>query len=808
MRLDSLLRDIRFAFRIFQRSPAVALTVIGTLAIALGLNATAFSLFNAYVFRPAEVREPSTLYLASWENQRGARHLFSWRESEQFRRDMADIFTDTVAFRRQVLTRIDAQPLMGQLVSGNYFQMLGITAFRGRTLVPADTATPGGEPVVVISHAAWTRVFGADPAIVGRRIQIRGVQVEIVGVATEAFAGLDFLPYDFWAPVTMASAIEDGPNLFGPEQPQQVEIIGRLRPDRTEGAARAAVLRWAQQATLTAPTAMRAARPILESTATPITLSLEVALGFAPVAVAFGLVLLTAAANIAGLMLSRVTVRQREIAIRMSLGASRAHIVRQFLTESLLLALVASAIGFVLARGILDVGIRIVFASLPEVIGNYIRLLPIPPDLRVMAFMLGAAAATALLFGALPALQATRRAGTITTHGATPDARSSRLRHGLVIAQITVSALLIVTCGVLLRGAIRLADAEIGLRTQDMIEIQTGERSNAPLLATLRAHPLVSGITLTSHGVLSGGMMLIAAPEGTTAREEPAREERLPHKFVSPNYFDLLEIPITGGRTFTSAEASGGVPVVVLSREAADLMWPGQNPLGRAVRLSTDLLARGPRRQMFPVVEVIGVVGTVANMEASFRATIYLPTSEAALGNRLVVRTTGGVTAAARQIEEALDRADPGAIQRLITIEDLATAGLFPFRAASWLAGIIGVIALALTISGIYGVLSYAVARRTKEIGIRVALGATAQSIVGLILTQSLRLCAVGLAIGLALALALSILLSSVMVMMEAFDLIAFAAGIIIVVVACLAAAFHPARRASRVEPLVALRIE
>jgi predicted permease len=549
---------------------------------------------------------------------------------------------------------------------------------------------------------------------------------------------------------------------------------------------------------------MRAARPILESTATPITLSLEVALGFAPVAVAFGLVLLTAAANIAGLMLSRATVRQREIAIRMSLGASRAHIVRQFLTESLLLAVVASAIGFILARGILDLGIRIVFASLPDVIGDYIRLLPIPPDLRVMAFMLGAAAATALLFGALPALQATRRAGTIATHGATPDVRSSRLRHGLVVAQITVSALLIVTCGVLLRGATRLADAEIGLRTQDMLEVRTRERSNTTLLATLRAHPLVRGITLTSHGVLSAGTMLVAAPEGTTARQE-----RLPHKFVSPNYFDLLEIPILSGRTFTSAEASGGAPVVVLSKQAADLLWPGQNALGRAVRLNPDPLALGPRRQTFPVVEVIGVAGAVANgLEATFRATIYLPTSEATLGNRMVIRTTGGVAAATRQIEQALDRSDPGAIEQLMTIDDLATTRLFPFRAASWLAGIIGVIALALTISGIYGVLSYAVARRTKEIGIRVALGASAQSIVGLIVRQSLRLCTVGLAIGLSLALGLSALLSSVLVMMETFDPIAFGAGLVIVVTACLAAAFYPARRASRVEPLVALRIE
>jgi len=452
MRLESLWADIRFALRIFKRSPGVALTVICTLAVALGLNATAYSFFNAYVVTPAAVRDPGTLYQASWENQGGFVHRFSWTEAEAFGRDVAGVFPETYVSMPQLLARINGRPAMGELVTGNYFALLGVPAFRGRMLRPSDSEVPGREPVVVLSYAAWMRLFGGDPAAIGQQLQIRGVYVEVVGIAPEGFVGLDLVPRDFWAPLTLLPALEEGPSLFGPEQPQRLDVVGRLGPDQTEASARAAILTWAQRATASNPRDTQAAVSILQPAATPIALSFNVLLAFAPLAVAFGLVLLTAAANLAGLMLSRATVRQREIAIRLSLGASRARIVRQFLVESLLLALVASLAGFAVGWVTLDAGIRTVFATLPPVVADYIRLLPVTPDARVLAVLLAAGVGAAVLFGAMPALHATRHAGTITTQGATPDGRTSRLRHGLVVTQITVSALLIVTCGVLLRG--------------------------------------------------------------------------------------------------------------------------------------------------------------------------------------------------------------------------------------------------------------------------------------------------------------------------------------------------------------------
>jgi len=816
MRLESLWGDIRFAFRIFKRSPAVALTVIGTLAVALGLNATAYSFFNAYVVTPAAVHDPGTLYQASWENRGGFFHRFSWTEAAGFGRDMAGVFPETYVSMPQLLARVNGRPAMGELVTGNYFALLGVPAVRGRMLRPSDSEAPGREPVVVLSHAAWMRLFGGDPAAVGQQLQIRGVYVEIVGIGPEGFVGLDALPRDFWAPLTLLPALEEGPSLFGPEQPQRLDVVGRLGATQTKASARAAVLAWAQRTTASNPPEMQAVVAILEPAATPIALSFNVLLAFTPLMVAFGLVLLTAAANLASLMLSRATVRQREIAIRLSLGASRGRIVRQLFVESLLLALVGSLAGFALGRVTLDAGIRAVYATLPPVVADYIRLLPVVPDARVLAALIAAGIGTAVLFGALPAFHATRHAGTIASHGATPDGRTSRLRHGLVVAQITVSALLIVTCGVLLRGSVRLATTDLGLQTRDVIEVRTRNQSNETALATLRAHPLVRMVAAASGSTFDAGRLVIASDAlgrrslGGGGDAPSAAPVRMPQKLVSPGYFDVYEIGLVSGRHFTEAEASGRAPVVILSEQAAATLWPRQNAVGRLVRLAPDSRVPDAFKPPSPVVEVVGVARTVfTSWDQAKRATIYSPMPVAGSNLNMLVKTRGGnVSAAMRQIDADLRAAAPGVAEQIITAQDLVETRVYPFQAMSWAAGIIGGIALVLTISGIYGVLAYAVARRTKEIGIRVALGASAAGVVRLILKQSMRLCAIGLGIGLTLAVALSTALASTLVMMDTFDVAAFSAGIVIVIAACLVAAFYPARRAAGVEPMVALRIE
>ena len=804
MRLESLWGDIRFAFRIFKRSPGVALTVIGTLAVALGLNATAYSFFNAYVVKPVAVRDPGTLYRASWEDRGGLFHWLSWTEAEAFGRDMAAVFPETYISLPQLVTRINGRPALGELVTGNYFSQLGVPAFRGRMLQASDSAAPGREPVVVLSHAAWMRHFGGDPAAVGQQLQIRGVYVEIVGIAPEGFVGLDVLPRDFWAPLTLQPALEDGASLFGAEQPQRLEVVGRLGATQAEGSARAAVLAWASRLTASNPPETRAVVAILQPAATPIALSFNVLLAFMPLMVAFGLVLLTAATNLAGLMLSRATVRQREIAIRLSLGASRGRIVRQLFVESLLLALVASLAGFALGRVTLDAGIRAVYATLPSVAADYIRLLPVAPDARVLATLIAAGIGAAVVFGALPAVHATRRAGPIASHGPTPDRQTSRLRHGLVVAQITVSALLIVTCGVLLRGSARLATTDLGLETRDVIEVRTRNQSNETALATLRAHPLVRMVAAASESTFGAGRLVIASD----ADAPSAVSVRMPQKLVSPGYFEVYEIGLVSGRQFTEAEASGDAPVAILSESAAATLWPGQNAIGRLIRLAPDSRLPDSHKPPAPVVEVVGVARTVfTSWDEAMRATIYSPLSVAGSNLNMLVKIRGGnVSAATRQIDADLSAAAPGLV--IITAQDLAEMRVYLFQAMSLAAGIIGAIALVLTISGIYGVLAYAVARRTKEIGIRMALGESAAGVVGLIVKQAMRLCAIGLGIGVTLAVALSAALASTLVMMDTFDVIAFSAGIVVVIAACAIAAFYPARRAAGVEPWVALRIE
>ena len=639
----------------------------------------------------------------------------------------------------------------------------------------------------------------------------------IVGIAPEGFVGLDLLPRDFWAPLTLLPAFEEGPNLFGPEQPQRLDVVGRLGATQTEGSARAAVLAWARRATASNSPETQAVVAILQPAATPIALSLNVLLAFMPLVVAFGLVLLTAAANLASLMLSRATVRQREIAIRLSLGASRGRIVRQFLVESLLLALVASLAGFALGRVALDAGIRAVYATLPPVVADYIRLLPVVPDARVLTALIAAGIGTAVVFGGLPAFHATRHAGTIASHGATPDGRTSRLRHGLVVAQITVSALLIVTCGVLLRGSVRLATTDLGLQTRDVIEVRTRNQSNETALATLRAHPLVRTVAAASESTFGAGRLVIASDAlgrrslGGGGDAPSAVPVRMPQKLISPGYFDVYEIGLVSGRQFTEAEASGAAaPVVILSEQAAATLWPGQNAVGRLVPLAPDSRVPGAYKPPSPMVEVVGVARTVfTSWDQEMRATIYSPMSVAGSNLNMLVKIRGGnVSAAMRRIDADLSAAAPGVAQQIITAQDLVEARVYPFQAMSWAAGVIGGIALVLTISGIYGVLAYAVARRTKEIGIRMALGESAAGVVGLILKQSMRLCAIGLGIGLPLAVALSTALASTLVMMDTFDAAAFSAGIVIVIAACLVAAFYPARRAAGVEPWVALRIE
>jgi len=307
--VESALQDIRYALRSFRRSPGFVLTVAGTIALGLGLNLALFTLFNAYVLHPISIRDPYSLYSFTWADREGNGHAFSWDEYGQFEKEKP-AFSEVAAVQ-YVYTRVDGHVFQGQLVTGNYFQMLGVGAQLGRPLLPEDASAPGREPVIVLSYQAWHSIFGGRPDIVGTKIMVRGFPMEVVGVARKGFQDISEVPRDFWAPVTMAARLQDGPDLFGPDRPERLDIVGRLRSGQTVSGAKAMLTAWSQRMTLQAPDEHKAVGVLLHSKATSIPITPELLVAFSPLAAAFVLVLVLACTNVASMMLARATARPR-----------------------------------------------------------------------------------------------------------------------------------------------------------------------------------------------------------------------------------------------------------------------------------------------------------------------------------------------------------------------------------------------------------------------------------------------------------------------------------------------------------------
>jgi len=805
---DALRQDVRYAIRSFRRAPTFAITVVGTIALGLGLNTALFTMFDAYVLTPFAVRDPHSLYQIEWMSRDRQWHQFTWAQYEEFGRGNP-MFSETLAERHQLITRIEGHTVYALLVSGNYFQMLGVGAALGRTLGPADAVRPGGEAVVVLSYALWQRQFGGDPAIVGRTLLVQGHPCEVVGVAREGFVGLTLAPpHDLWLPITLAPRVEDGADVFGPDQPAHVGIVGRLRPGIGPQAAKAAVLTWAQHLTSAAPDDRKAESVLFESRATSIPLSPTLVMVFSPVLVGFGLVLLIACANVANMMLARGLARQREIGIRLTLGAARGRLVRQMLTESVLLAISAGAAGFLVSRAAIDLGVRVMFATLPTGFIEFVRLAPLPPDARVFGFTLVTAFATGLLFGLAPALQATRSNVVQMARGDFPgDFGPSRLRNGLVVAQITATAMLLVTAAVLLRSVQRVARIDPGFRTRDVISLDIRDPFRDRVLNALRSSPVVTAVAATSASPLEG-----TAPGVSVVTSERAELQRARYRYVSPDYFDVFGIDIVKGRTFTADEARGGAAVAIVSETSARRWWPDREAVGQSLQIVAD--ARVPPRariRRHARVHVIGVArDTAADIDNTGPVTsaIHFPIDSAEPGMGLLVRVLGDPEAASRSLDASLGVAAPGSLREIHKLQELMGVRLFPFRLAYWIAGLVGVLALLLTVSGVYGVLSYLVAQRAKEIGIRVALGASVSRVMALVMRQSVRLATLGLALGGLLAVGAVRLVAARLLMIDIFDGAAYLGGLIVVVAACLLASCIPALRAARIDPMVTLRAD
>lgn len=803
--IQDLGQDLRYGLRGFRRTPLFVLTVVATIALALGINTALFTVFDAYVLRPVPVHDPNSVYRFTWTNRGGTEHSFSWPEFEAFQ-DSNPAFSEAAA-TRDLFARVKDYPLVGELVTANYFRMLGVSAVAGRTLLPEDGASPGSAPVVVLSYSAWQNKLGGDPNIIGKTIVIRGYPLQVVGITRPEFTGLSATARDFWIPITMASQLEDGPNLFGSDHPNRLDIVGRLRTGFTAKQAEAALMVWAQHATGEKGRDEKAVRTVLESRATLIPLTPQLVAAAAPLFVAFLLVLLIACANIANMMLARAVARQREIGVRLSLGATRMRLARQLLTESLVLSVPAALVGLVFSETAIHFGQRWLFTVMPLDLAQIVTVPLLQPDIRVFGLLFGASVVSAILSGLVPALQATRLDVSQATKGEfTAELRPIKFRNALVTSEITACVMLLICTGLSLRASARMSKQEVGFATRGILELDINEKYRSRILSRLAEEPAIRAVAEAESIPLNG--MLPKVP--VVARD--ASTLSVSYNFVSPNFFGVLGVAILNGRNFTEEEARGQEAVAIVSQRTALQFWPGRSAVGQTLRITPQAgLGLKSKVRRFPVVRIIGVAADIASccltqgMDSSL---LYLPVSSGDTGTSLLVQADGSAERARQTLETDLSAINTDAIEQLHTLDTFRAAGVFPFRVATAVCMVVGGLALLLALSGVYGVLSYSVSQRTREIGIRLAIGAAPVAVAGLVLKQSMRLALIGGVAGSVLAFGVWRILSSRLFFMSTFDGVAFFVGALVPLAAAGMATYIPARRAMHVDPMVALRYE
>jgi predicted permease len=822
--IDDLLRDIKYAFRSFRRAPLAAVTIVMTVGVGLGLVGAVFAFYSWIFLRVDAVRNPDELF-GVWRGPRGEAG-FTRLDYEAMRRETS-VFTDSAAMLSPRPSRIEGRQGTATLVTGNFFQVLGVQAALGRTLTPADDEPSAARPVIVLSHRAWQRLFAGDLAAIGRGVRIGALPYDMVGVMPEDFrglAGFGEFPVDYWAPLGVAGQFHNAYAGGGDEIP--VEIVGRLKPGFSPETAAAGLTVWASGrsfaessgggAAASGPAAIRL-RPRAGTQPVDVTWLMV----FAPFFFAFGLILAIGCANVANLLLARGISRQREIGIRLALGASRLRIVRQLLTENLLLALAAGAIGVAVTRlflvAVLQAGsttapmeiLQMIFASFAPVADS---------DWRVVVFLLAGAVVSTALFGLAPALHATRLELVRTMRGElTSDARPGRARHALIGLQVGASALLLICAAVFLRGALTAATVEPGLRTIDTLRLSVEDPARrGAMFQAATADPSVAvaaAASLPMRGVAEVSTLAGATADRSLSAQATADTEtsasRVPVGVVavSPEYFGVLGIDIVSGRGFTQAERAPEAGVVVVHETLARQLWPNRSALGQVMRLDARSSA-SPGRPSLPS-GALTVVGVARDVQGGNNGA-YLPTSPESPGIWLFARVHGDPDQVRLALLERLSWVDPGL--EILTLRSMARTQTYLLGFAFWVAVFLGGLGLLLTVTGLFSVLSYIVEQQAKEIGVRMALGATTKNVVGLVLSQSLRPVGIGLAAGGGLAAALAIVLmatgaaSEIGDSVRVFDPLAYAASLLIIVTACFLAMAVPALRAARIDPIETLR--
>jgi predicted permease len=815
-----MISDLRYALRQTGRAPAFTAVAALTLAIGIGANTALFSLGNAILARPLpEITNTSGLVWLTPTTLLGNRALMLSHADFMDYRDSTQVFAGAAAMGdAQFSIASDGEPVRvrGQWVSGAYFDVLGVRMAVGRGFLPDEDRVGEAKPVVVISSRLWQERFAGDPAVIGRRVTVNGKPFTVVGVAPERFNGADHAERrDLWAPISMVGAtLRDQQQLLTDRGTWWLRAVARLRPgigvERANGAVATMAARIARIDSAGHGDMSARVFPV-QSGMTPNDMN-----DVYPVAALAGavtlLVLLIACANVSNLLLGRAVARRREIAVRLSIGASRWRIIRQLLTESVLLAALGTALGFLLALWATDIMATIIPAPID-----------VSPDRRVLAFTMAAALLTGLGFGVLPAFHATRADVTAALKDATVgfDRRRSRLQSGFVMAQVSLSLVLLVTAGMFLSALYKANRIDVHFDASNRVlaasfdlglQSYTPERADAFIAQVHQraaALPGVEAVTFTnqvpmSERIIGAEVTLDGERAGGPRRFGEAEGMEVFHSTIRPDYFRTIGIPFAYGRDFRMDDASGSPGVAIVSEDFARRAWPDESPLGKRVSLSG---AGGP------FLTVVGVARDALTMGVSERKRPIVYTAQRqnprALDLTVLVRSRGDaapLAASLRSIVRAIDPSLP--VYGVQTLAQYRSDRGAESRLGSTLLAIFGGLALLLATIGVYAVMAFTVGQRTREIGVRVALGAVRQHIVALFVTEGLRLTGYGLLIGLVLSAAVAKVLASLFLGVALTDAVSFVAAALVLVAAALAASWIPAQRAARVDPMVALRNE
>ena len=834
--MEALWHDLRYGFRVLRASPGFAAVAVLSLALGIGANTSIFSVVNAALLRPLPVTEPDRLVFVYNGSRESPYSVSSYPDYIDYR-DKNDVFSDLLTYSSIVMSaRADDQTdlLSGSIVSGNFFDALGVRAELGRTFLPEEDRTPNTHPVAVISHGLWQRRFGSDPGIAGQQLTLNGHQFTIVGVAPSGFEGPEVLETnDIYVPMMMQALVRPprggfsgdmNPDLLGRRGSRWLRIIGRLKPGVTREQAQAGMTALAAALEQAYPNenSNRVATVYPVSKVDPQAYSQLVSVAGLLLAVV-AIVLLIACANVANLLLARASARKKEIAVRLALGASRSRLVRQLLTESVLLSLAGGVVGLLLALWTIDLLKTATPAS-----GIFSFTLDYHLDGRVLAFAFGLSLATGIIFGLAPALQASRpdlvpalkdEVGLV----AQGRARLS-LRNLLVVAQVALSLVLLIGAGLFLRSLKNAQDIDPGFEADKILNAQLninllrytkaqGQEFYRQVIERVEALPGVESASLARVVPMSGsGRTTSILIEGQEAREDNFRSEgsgtqesanSATSNVVGPKYFQTMGISLVRGRDFGPQDKEGAPLVIVVTEAFARRYFEDQDPLGRRVSFRG---AQGPWSQ------IVGVVrdGKYRTLGESARATVYQPLAQNhETGMALHVRAKGKPASLAESVRREVQSLEPNlAVTNIESMSDVLSASLFAARMGAVLLGIFGVLALLLAAVGLYGVMSYSVARRTREIGIRMALGAGTGSVLRLVLKEGMMLVGGGLAAGLIVAAGMTRLLASFLYGVSPLDAITFVAIPITLALVALLANYLPARRATKVDPIEALRYQ